>query len=85
MFKSFFGKIGFIIKTIPHKAVSFVKDTATVVTGVAYFMVWAPVACVLFYLNLFKGFGEICIGSIKGFFSKFKKPVVEAEPVVAEA
>lgn len=84
MFKSFFSKVGSAIKSIPHKAVSFVKDTATVVTGVVYFMVWAPVACVLFYLNLFKGFGEICISSIKGFFGKFKKPVVEAEPVATE-
>lgn len=85
MFKSFFGKVGSTIKSIPHTVATVAKDTATAVLGIGYFIIWAPVVCVRFYLNLFKGFGEICIDSIKGFFNKFKKPVVEAEPVAAEA
>lgn len=85
MFKSFFGKVGSTIKSIPHTVATLVKDTATAVLGIGYFIFWAPIACCLFYVNFFKAFGEICIDRVKEFFGKFKKSVVEAEPVAAEA
>lgn len=85
MFKSFFGKVGSTIKSIPHTVATIAKDTATAVLGIGYFIVWAPIAVINFYALLFKTFGEICIEHVKGFFGKFKKPVVEAESVAAEA
>lgn len=85
MFKKFFKSVGSFIKSIPSKVTTLAKNTATAVLGVGYFVIWAPIACICFYVNFFKAFGEICIDLVKCFFAKFKKPVVEAEPTVAEA
>lgn len=85
MFKSFFGKVGSTIKSIPHAIATVAKNTAIAVLGIAYFIFWAPIAVIAFYAHYFKSFGDICINHVKGFFGKFKKPVVEAEPIVAEA
>lgn len=85
MFKSFFGKVGSTIKSIPHTVATVAKDTATAVLGIGYFVIWAPITVINFYAFLFKSFGEICIDRVKGFFGKFKKPIAEAEPVAAEA
>ena len=84
MFKSFFGKVGSTIKSIPHTITVGIKDTATAILGIGYFAIWAPITVINFYVFLFKSFGEICIACMKGFFGKFKKPVIEAEPVAAE-
>lgn len=85
MFKSFFGKVGSTIKSIPRTVATVVKDTATAVLGIGYFIFWAPIAVLNFYAHFFKAFGKICIECVKSFFSKFKKPVTEAEPAMAEA
>ena len=72
MFKTFFGKIWTGIKATPKALVKFGKNTTITITGAVYFMVWAPIACLKFYADLFKSFGEIAFSSIHNILEKVK-------------
>lgn len=84
MFKSFFGKVGSTIKSIPHAVTTVAKNTAITVLGIAYFIFRVPIVVIAFYAHYFKSFGDICINHVKGFFGKFKKPVIKVDPIVVK-
>lgn len=85
MFKTFFGKVWSTIKAAPKALVKTGKSIASMVVGIGYFIVWCPIACMKFYVSIFKSFGDAVFSKISSLFKKLKSFKVSSADTAAEA